>query len=325
MKKNLCPNGHYYDADRFSSCPLCEPSPGEPQPNGNNGEESLPSKNVPAMIMCKNGHVFDPSVTTTCPICGAGAEEAMPPAPVQSVNKVTCLNGHLFDRNKHTVCPICGAIPQEEKPHLTEPSGPEQAEVFRPSSPFIPDNEKFSEISQGNVQNDSLSIQKESNETQKALPTVPVIDSDEDILNDATPLEIETLPVSPVAAPVDPMSSRTSLGKLPVAWLMGVKGPYRGTLFPCRTGRNRMGISSAGEIDLSDDPAIEDDIQAFLIYEPRQRQYFLQARTGNSLVYHNGEMVFSHTPLAPYDRIQLGNTELVFVPLCGEKFTWEEG
>ena len=67
---------------------------------------------------------------------------------------------------------------------MTEPSGPEQAEVFRPSSPFTPDNEKFSEISQGNIQNDALSIQKESNETQKAHPTVPVIDSDEDILNE---------------------------------------------------------------------------------------------------------------------------------------------
>lgn len=98
--------------------------------------------------------------------------------------------------------------------------------------------------------------------------------------------------------PADPMEARIYHEKLPVAWLMGVKGPYRGTLFSCRTGRNRIGLSPSAEVLLSADHAIEDDIQAFLIYEPRQRQFFLQAGTGNSLVYHNGEMVFSHTVLA---------------------------
>ena len=41
-------------------------------------------------------------------------------------------------------------------------------------------------------------------------------------------------------------------------------------------------------------------------------------------VYLNGEEVFSATPLQAYDLIDFGETKLLFVPLCGERFTWKK-
>ena len=111
---------------------------------------------------------------------------------------------------------------------------------------------------------------------------------------------------------------------LPVGWLIGYKGVYRGTLFSCHTGRNSIGKSSTSYIDLSCDSSIEDDIQALVIYDPHERQFFLQAGTGKGLVYHNDSLVFSHDLLEAYDHIQIGNTDLVFIPLCGPHFSWEE-
>ena len=119
MNKTLCPNGHFYDAGRFSACPLCEPSSADMQVGDSVADNQTLTTESSTMIMCINGHVFDPSLSSTCPICGAGAERTEISAPTPSMKKVMCSNGHLYDRNKHSVCPICGASPQEENPPQT--------------------------------------------------------------------------------------------------------------------------------------------------------------------------------------------------------------
>ena len=43
------------------------------------------------------------------------------------------------------------------------------------------------------------------------------------------------------------------------------------------------------------------------------------------LVFLNEEEVDAPIELAPYDRIEIGNTQLLFVPFCGEKFQWRSG
>jgi hypothetical protein len=40
------------------------------------------------------------------------------------------------------------------------------------------------------------------------------------------------------------------------------------------------------------------------------------------LVYLNDEEVLTPVEVAPYDRIELGETVLLFIPFCGERFTW---
>lgn len=38
----------------------------------------------------------------------------------------------------------------------------------------------------------------------------------------------------------------------------------------------------------------------------------------------NDEVVLNVTSLNAYDKIAIGNTELYFVPFCGEVFAWED-
>ena len=38
----------------------------------------------------------------------------------------------------------------------------------------------------------------------------------------------------------------------------------------------------------------------------------------------DGEEVFGPMPLQAYDLIDFGETKLLFIPLCGEKFTWKK-
>lgn len=110
---------------------------------------------------------------------------------------------------------------------------------------------------------------------------------------------------------------------LPVGWLVGLSGENRGRLFPCRSGRNRIGRSLQMDIAIPEESSVDLDTHAQIIYEPKKRQFFLQAGNGNGLSYLNDGLVFTHEELHAYDRITLGDVEFIFLPLCGESFDWD--
>jgi hypothetical protein len=45
----------------------------------------------------------------------------------------------------------------------------------------------------------------------------------------------------------------------------------------------------------------------------------------DGIVYLNNKSIFHATPLLDLSRIQIGNTALVFRPLCGDHFSWRTG
>ena len=110
----------------------------------------------------------------------------------------------------------------------------------------------------------------------------------------------------------------------PVGWVVGLSGTYQGRALECYAGRNRIGRAQGMEILLTDEPSISRVNHAALIYEPRERRFYLQAGMGDSLTYLNGSLLFDHAELHRYDRITLGKAEFVFLPLCGPEFSWDE-
>ena len=50
---------------------------------------------------------------------------------------------------------------------------------------------------------------------------------------------------------------------------------------------------------------------------------FLPARAGG-ITYCNDEQVEMVRPLKAYDVIEVGKSQLLFLPLCGEQFQWNE-
>lgn len=57
-----------------------------------------------------------------------------------------------------------------------------------------------------------------------------------------------------------------------------------------------------------------------------QRRKFLLLRPGDSheLFYLNDKVVLNNEALSSYDVLTVGNEKLIFIPLCGEKFCWED-
>lgn len=110
----------------------------------------------------------------------------------------------------------------------------------------------------------------------------------------------------------------------PVGWLVEVNGPHKGEAFVIHSERNTVGRGSSMDICLKGDVSVSRENNAILSYNPRNREFHLIPGEGKAIVYVNGEELLTPSALCAYDRIEIGHTALLFLPLCGEKFNWEE-
>ena len=78
------------------------------------------------------------------------------------------------------------------------------------------------------------------------------------------------------------------------------------------------------DICIENDNTISRRKAASISYDDLGKVFFIQKGEGRNLIYLNGAAVRSDADLAIYDRIRIGSTELIFVPLCCDKFTWQE-
>jgi hypothetical protein len=108
-----------------------------------------------------------------------------------------------------------------------------------------------------------------------------------------------------------------------VGWLVCVQGGDRGRDFRLHGEKNFIGRAEAMDVRLSADETISRENHAVVSYNPKNQQFKLLPGEGRGLVYLNDQEVDGPTPLQAGDRIELGQTKLMFVPLCGPQFDWD--
>ena len=109
-----------------------------------------------------------------------------------------------------------------------------------------------------------------------------------------------------------------------VGWLVCTAGPDRGRDYRIRSERNFIGRGEEMDIAIRGDNTISRENHASITFNPRNRQFRLHSGIGRGLVYLNDEQIDEASAIKHGDRIDLGQTKLIFVPLVGETFTWEE-
>ena len=60
------------------------------------------------------------------------------------------------------------------------------------------------------------------------------------------------------------------------------------------------------------------------MYEPRKREFYMKPGEGTGLCYLNEELVLEPVKMKAFDLILLGDTKLMLVPVCCERFSWDE-
>ncbi len=109
-----------------------------------------------------------------------------------------------------------------------------------------------------------------------------------------------------------------------VGWLVCIGGPNLGRDHRIHAGLNRIGRDHTNEICISEDSKISREKQATLAFDPEHRFFYLQHGGGRNLTYVNNKPALEMMQLNSGDRIKMGESLLLFVPLCGEEFQWSE-
>jgi hypothetical protein len=125
--------------------------------------------------------------------------------------------------------------------------------------------------------------------------------------------------------PVDPEPSEP-LGKggfdPPVGWLVVIDGPGKGQGFRIRAGSNRIGRDEGMEIALISDAAVSRQGHAIVDFDANSNRFVAKAGEGRELCYLNGGPVAAPAGLNRFDRLRVGKTTLLFVPLVSDRFQW---
>ena len=109
-----------------------------------------------------------------------------------------------------------------------------------------------------------------------------------------------------------------------VGWLVCVSGPNKGKDYRLHSGKNFIGSSKENDVCIENDKTISHFKAASVSYDALNKVFYIQSGDGRNLTYLNNEPVLSFAKLAIYDCITVGSTDLLFVPLCCDKFTWQE-
>ncbi len=277
-------------------------------------------------VKCANGHFFDADrFNGCCPICRSTAagqvEDKKSRTPVQSIRKSRLDNMDktelLVEEQKVVSESVVGKSSgikwrlgtkkPEEVSQVREKSEPVQNQAVEEKDPPVVrsmqpsgDRNDVSDVSE----QPAKEISGGSSLTQAVAATGHGAFSALPKTTAYYELEAETEP--------------------PTGWLVCTKGAHRGEAFACKSGRNRIGRNPSCNISLMNDTSITREPHAMIIYDPKDRKFYLQNGTGDGLVYRNGSLLFSHEELKAYDKVQMGTAEFVFVPLCGEQFTWDD-
>lgn len=201
------------------------------------------------------------------------------------MNLVRCDKGHFYDGDKFVSCPHCN--PEVEDNEVTVPFRDEltQSEVVNLDA----------------TENQSMSLKEALVTAQKS------VEEDDDDMGKTVRYYDNTMGVEPA-----------------VGWLVGLTGSAFGQSFTLKSGRNFIGRGQDMDVVLSGDNSVSRNKHAIVVYEPKSRMFIAQPGESRELFYVNDKVVLNNEQLNKNDVLLIGETKLMFIPCCDEKFCWED-
>ena len=203
----------------------------------------------------------------------------------------TCPNGHHYDTAKHASCPYCAGANSTVMP---------DAGAAGSEGGFSPTEAPGSSVSYGGQQNAAFG----------ATIAPDAARSNPEPFGVATTIGGEQRADGDVTEPV-------------VGWLVCISGPARGMDYRLHAGYNYIGRES-GDIRIRGDLQISRQNHAMIAYDSEGHLYFVGPSAGRNIIRVNNRAVLTAVEIQMYDVISIGTTKLMFVPLCGDNFSWEE-
>lgn len=109
-----------------------------------------------------------------------------------------------------------------------------------------------------------------------------------------------------------------------VGWLICTEGPRKGKSYELRSRINTIGRDSTNDISFPSEDSISKKNHLRVAYIALKNNFRVMPGESTNIVYVNGEELLETRALEAYDVITMGGISLTFVPLCCEKFVWEQ-
>ncbi len=108
-----------------------------------------------------------------------------------------------------------------------------------------------------------------------------------------------------------------------VGWLVAINGSEKGRDYKIHSDNNYVGRDDKMDIAIKGDDTISRENHAVVSYDDRDKIFYITPGDGRSIIRLNNKALLMTAELKAYDQIEIGLTKLVFIPLCGEAFSWE--
>lgn len=232
------------------------------------------------------------------------------------MNLSRCANGHFFDQEKFPTCPHCVGGAGNDDSNTVAYS---DSNALGWGNGMVQNNFGFgggfktAELNADDMTEPLIGGQE---------PTVPVggMEDEDDSTIGIFPGEIFGGNKVPMGGNVSPNSKKA--GTPCVGWLVAISGEHIGMDYRLKVGKNFIGRDASMDVALTNDMSVSRNRHAEVVYEPKAHRYFVQSGDSSSLVYKNNEIVLTPMEIEAYDMITVGEVNLLFMPLCGEKFNW---
>lgn len=298
MKVLKCTNGHFFDVDKYELCPHCNAAAVS---DGNQGEQK------------KGFSLFSPKKKSTTVTGDSKATESSKTIKTvgiyDSISGVRSVNADnveaVKENNTPAPTPVSVAVAEapiaQNNPSPAVHNDPPVAPAVRPVAPSVAESVTPAPQpqDQGGLASAIKNVSANASGKTVGFFNAAALSGTAD-----TNAPTDTEPV--------------------VGWLVCIKGAHFGESFNIAAGRNSVGREADNKIILSRDNQVSRSKHAWITYEPKKREFFVQPGESSGLSYLNDDNIMESRKLKVYDKLEFGGGVYLFVPLCGEHFSWED-
>ena len=222
---------------------------------------------------------------------------------------VRCSKGHFYDSEENATCPMCAAEAARNK----NPIG----------NNILPDGIiGTSYFDDGNTPSPTLPVDPNGGKVQPYQPTVSAgLQDTQSNDNGGMGAFPKTMPLTP---PTFLSEENATTFDPVVGWLVCIEGSTKGTDYRIHSQNNYIGRSAKMDISIPEDSHISAENSAIIAYDNEDRVFYFGPCSGRNIVRVNGKPALSVEKIEAYDVLTIGTTKLLFVPLCGDRFDWNE-
>lgn len=205
---------------------------------------------------------------------------------------------HYYDDTKHSNCPYCSSSTLQVHSEAPVSSSPKTVKV-NSSATSASSSPKTVKISTQDKKTEKINSESPSRPIDSGAPKTQFAWGSKQ-----KSTQVDVQPV--------------------VGWLVVLEGSGKGQDIRLVPGMNTIGRGTENTVCLSfGDEMISRDKHANIIFDYKNKLFFLQHGDGNNLTYLNDSVVLQPQQMNNGDVVTLGNTKLRFIPFCDENCPWE--